>query len=100
MVSLAETGEVLRLVNRSGNRPSHEGSASECNRVIRLCREAGFRRIVLRGDTDFSQTKHLDGWNDDGIVFHFGYDATPNLVEMADNLPETAWKKLRRPARY
>jgi hypothetical protein len=25
VVSLAETGEVLRIVNRSGNRPSHEG---------------------------------------------------------------------------
>jgi hypothetical protein len=27
-----------------------------------LCRRAGFRRILLRGDTDFSQTEHLDRW--------------------------------------
>ncbi len=100
VVSLAETGEVLRLVNRSGNRPSHEGAASECDRVIRLCQRVGFRRIVLRGDTDFSQSKYLDGWNDDGVVFHFGYDATPNLVEIAENLPKKAWKKLTRPPRY
>lgn len=58
LVSLANTGEVLRLVNRSGNRPSHEGAAAECDRAIALCRRAGFRRILLRGDTDFSQTKH------------------------------------------
>jgi hypothetical protein len=27
VVSLANTGEVLSIVNRSGNRPSHEGAA-------------------------------------------------------------------------
>ena len=25
-----------------------------------VCLEGGFRRVLLRGDTDFSQTKHLD----------------------------------------
>jgi hypothetical protein len=29
VVSLAERGEVLRLLNRPGNRPSHEGAAAE-----------------------------------------------------------------------
>jgi len=29
LVSLAETGEPLRIVNRSGNRPSHEGAAAQ-----------------------------------------------------------------------
>jgi hypothetical protein len=100
IVSLASTGEVLRLVNRPGNRPSHEGAASQCDAVIRLCRKGGFRRILLRGDTDFSQTKHLDRWDEDGVRFHFGYDKTPNLVKLADNLPKNAWKKLTRPARY
>ncbi|VAX42355.1 hypothetical protein MNBD_PLANCTO02-571 [hydrothermal vent metagenome] len=32
LVSLANTGEVLRVLNRSGNRPSHEGAAAECDR--------------------------------------------------------------------
>ena len=66
VVSLANTGEVLRLVNRSGNRPSHEGAAEEADQAIALCRRAGFRKIVLRGDTDFSQTEQLDGWDADG----------------------------------
>lgn len=100
IVSLANTGEVLSLVNRSGNRPSHEGAATQSDRAIALCRRAGFRRILLRGDTDFSQTEHLDRWDEDGVQFHFGYDAKTNLEEIADNLPKTAWKKLRRPARY
>jgi len=87
-------------VNRPGNRPSHEGAAAECDRAIDLCRRAGFGKILLRGDTDFSQTKHLDRWDAGGIEFHFGYDATGNLKGIAEDLPETAWKKLKRPPRY
>jgi Transposase DDE domain group 1 len=92
VLTMANTGEVLSLVNRSGNRPSHEGAAAEADRAVRLCIKAGFRKIVLRGDTDFSQTRHLDGWDDDPrIRFFFGYDRVPNLVEIADNLPKSAW---------
>lgn len=101
VVSLAETGEVLSLVNRPGNRPSHEGAAAEVDRALWLCLRAGFRRIVLRGDTAFSQTEHLDRWDAlPGVGFVFGYDAMPNLVEIAERLPASAWQPLRRPARY
>jgi len=100
VVSLANTGEVLSLVNRSGNRPSEEGAAAEADRAKTLCRQAGFRRIVFRGDTAFSQTEKLDGWHNDGVVFYFGYKAMPNLVEITKTLPETAWTKLERPAKY
>jgi hypothetical protein len=41
-LTLAETGEVLRVVNRSGNRPSHEGAAAEVDRCMKLCLGAGF----------------------------------------------------------
>ena len=101
IVSLAETGEVLRLLNRSGNRPSHDQAATQVNRAIWLCLQAGFRRTVLRGDTDFSQTQHLDLWAGlPGVTFVFGYDAKPNLIDLAEGLPATAWKHLQRPARY
>jgi hypothetical protein len=100
VVSLAETGEVLRLVNRPGNRPSHEGAAAQVDRAVVLCIRAGFRRVVLRGDTDFSQTEHLDRWNALGVEFAFGYDARTNLEDLAEALPSQAWKPLRRPARY
>jgi len=100
LVSLANTREVLNIVNRSGNRPSHEGAAQEADRAIELCRRGGFRGVRLRGDTDFSQTEHLDRWDADGVIFQFGYDARPNLVETAENLPESAWRKLARPPAY
>jgi hypothetical protein len=101
VVSLANTNEVLSLVNRSGNRPSHEGAAAEADRAVQLCIKAGFRKIVLRGDTDFSQTRHLDRWDaDPRIRFFFGYNATANLKEMADDLDKSEWRRLERPARY
>jgi len=65
-VSLANTGEPLYWVNRSGNRPSHEGAAERFDQALELCRRAGFRRISFRGDTDFTQTRDLDGWDEQG----------------------------------
>jgi Transposase DDE domain group 1 len=101
LISLANTAEPLYLINRSGNRPSHEGAAGALDKMITLCREAGFERITLRGDTDFTQTKHLDRWDQAGDVrFVFGIDAMPNLKALADDLPANAYHYLERPARY
>src|SRR2546426_3878861 len=100
VVTLANTGEPMSLVNRSGNRPSHEGSAERFDQAIALCREAGFRKILLRGDTDFSSTRHLDRWDQTGVRFLFGMDAMPNLVEQVAGLSGRAWKRLERPAKY
>lgn len=100
IISLANTGEVLSLVNRPGNRPSHEGAAEQLDLAILLCRGAGFRHIVLRGDTDFTQTKQLDAWNAEGVTFLFGIDAMPNLKAIAEDLPESDWIELRRPPQH
>ena len=100
VVSLANTGEPLYLLNRSGNRPSHEGAAEYIDRAIALCRRAGFRRITVRGDTDFSQTRHLDRWQAEGVRFVFGFDARANLVEQAEDLPKSRWHRLHRPHKY
>ena len=101
VLTLANTGEVLGLVNRSGNRPSQEGAAAEVDRALAVCFKGGFRHVLLRGDTDFSQTEHLDRWAADPRVrFVFGYDATPNLVALAEALPARAWKPLQRPPHY
>ena len=100
VISLANTAEPLYVVNRSGNRPSHEQAAAYFDRSIALCRKAGFRRVLLRGDTDFSQTERLDRWDADGVRFVFGIDAMPALYDIAENLPPDAWKELHRPPKY
>ena len=101
LLSLANTGEPLYVVNRGANRPSHEGAADWTDKCIALFERAGFRRILLRGDTDFSQTTHLDRWDDaDNVRFIFGIDAMPNLKAIAEDLSEKQWKPLHRRAKH
>ena len=98
IVSLANTNEVLYMVNRPGNRPSHDGAAEWIDRTIDLTVPV-FRKIWLRGDTDFSLTRNFDRWND-RACFVFGYDARQNLKKRADSLSADAWEPLQRPDRY
>lgn len=98
IVSLAETKEPLYIVNRSGNAPSHAGSPEWIDRAIDLV--AGrFKEVFVRGDTDFSLTKHLDKW-DAKARFVFGYDAIAPMVSMAESLDQSAWSRLDRLSNY
>jgi Transposase DDE domain group 1 len=98
IVTLANTREVLYLVNRPGNAPSHQDAATWIDKAIDLV-EPHAPRVCLRGDTDFSLTAHLDRWAD-RVDFVFGMDNNPALRRIADGLDESAWTRLHRPARY
>ena len=98
IVTLANTNEVLYLVNRPGSRPSCDGAAAWMDRAIDRVVPV-FKKVFLRGDTDFSLTHNFDRW-DERVGFVFGYDAKRNLVEMADGLLERNWKRLKRSERY
>jgi Transposase DDE domain group 1 len=101
VVSLGNTAEPLFLLNRSGNRPSQERADVFLDRAATLCLQAGFRKILFRGDTKFSQTKHLDRWDDTGnIRFIFGYENHESLESRADELPADAYSFLERTPRY
>ena len=95
LVSLANTKEVLYLVNRPGNVPSHDGFVPWVDRAIDLVRPHA-KSIFLRGDTDFSHTAHFDRWTDSGVTFVFGMDANPTLVKVAEGLSEASWRGLAR----
>ncbi len=99
LVSLANTQEPLFIVNRSGNRPSHEHATRYFDKAVKLCREAGFRRILLRGDTDFTQTTELDRWDDNGVRFVFGISSCKTLQETAENIEENEWDALEQQCR-
>jgi hypothetical protein len=101
LISLANTAEPLYLVNRSGNRPSQEHADIYLDKAVALCRKAGFHQVLLRGDTKFSQTQHLDRWDNAGdIRFIFGYEARTCLKDLADGLPDEAYSFLERAPRY
>lgn len=98
LVSLGNTKEPLFVVNRSGNRPSHEGVAPYFDRAVALCRRAGWTDVLLRGDTDFSLTANFDRWTDDGVRFVFGYDAKAPLIARAAAIDEGEYAELVRKA--
>jgi len=88
LVSLANTREPLFLANRSGNVGSHSGANVYLDRAIELVLDAGFTKVLLRGDTDFSQTKFLDAWHGRGLKFIFGYPAMKNMKAKAAGLSD------------
>ncbi|WP_186767404.1 IS1380 family transposase [Blastopirellula retiformator] len=96
VVTLAETQELLYIHNRPGNQVSEQDSAFFYDLAIEQFKKAGFRKIVLRGDTAFSSTEQLDRWDESGVKFVLGYSAHPNLCKIADSLPKNAWKRLNR----
>ena len=96
VISLANTSEVLFLVNRSANRQSEEGAPESFAKAIKLCRLAGFTDILLRGDTAFAQSWSFDTWDNDRVRFVFGYDAHSTLVTKANALNENEYAQLER----
>ena len=98
VISLANTGEVLYLVNRPGNAVSHQGAAEWIDKAIGLVAPHA-ERVCVRGDTDFSLTVNFDRWSE-VADFIFGYDAQPGMVKRAEALEEGDWERLERRPRY
>jgi len=98
-VSLANTQEVLYLVNRPANVASHQDSVDWIDRAVALVRSVA-GQITLRGDTDFSHTAQLDRWDDQGLKFILGLDAHPKVVALAEALSERSWRPLERLPKY
>jgi hypothetical protein len=97
-VTLANTGEVLYLVNRPGNSASHSGAPQWLDRAVEMVAPHS-GSICLRGDTDFSLTGEFDRWSERGIDFVFGMDSTAGLRERAESEP-AGWRELERPPKY
>jgi hypothetical protein len=99
VVSLANTKEVLYLVNRPGNAASQSGSVEWIDRAVALVKQVA-GSVTIRGDTDFSNTEHLDRWEAEGTRFILGIDAHPKLVALAEALENKAWKPFEREPKY
>ena len=98
IVSLANTKEVLYLENRPGNVPSHTGAVKWIDKAIELVWDYA-KTITLRGDTDFSLTRHFDRWSDQ-VDFVFGMDANPSFIRRAEDLDEACWTVLKRKSKH
>jgi hypothetical protein len=99
IVSLANTKEVLYLINRPGQSASHSGSVEWIDRAADLVAPVA-GTVTIRGDTDFTHTAHLDRWEQAERRFILGMDAHPKVVGLAEALPAKAWKRLERVPKY
>ena len=98
IVSLANTKEVLYVVNRPGNAPSHTDAARWIDKAIALVKPHA-ERVCLRGDTDFSLTTNFDRWAEE-VDFIFGMDCNSTMGGRAAALDEACWERLERKPKY
>jgi hypothetical protein len=96
VISLAETQECLRLINRSGNTASAEGAEAHLEALFPMLLRR-FRQVVVRGDAAFCNQKVFDACERHGQFFAVVSGAQRNFEALAEALPESAWKPYRGP---
>ncbi len=96
VISLAETQECLRLINRPGNTPSAEGAEEHLDELFPMLLRR-FRQVVVRGDSAFCNQKVFDTCEAHGQSFAVVSPVQTNFEALADALAESAWKPYRGP---
>jgi len=92
-ITLAETGECLRLINRPGNSPSEAGAVEALREAFDLTCGA-FKRVYMRGDSKFCRGEivALCEAPQYSVRFAVVKEGSPKVRKLAEELPETAWK--------
>jgi len=98
VVSLAETQECLRIINRPGNVASAEGAA-DCVRELAPLLRSRFERVIFRGDSAFASQAIFDACEDEGMHFAMVSPRHANFDRLADEIPESRWKTFRAKGR-
>jgi hypothetical protein len=94
VISLAETQECLRLVNRSGNMTSAEGAAREIAGLVPLLTRR-FEKVLVRGDSAFARQDIFDVCDANGLHFAMVSGAQQNFAALAESLDECCWRPFR-----
>jgi hypothetical protein len=94
VISLAETQECLRLVNRSGNLPSAEGAAQELAGLVPLL-GSRFEKVLVRGDSAFARQDIFDVCDSNGLHFAMVSGAQQNFLALAEGLDKSCWRSFR-----
>lgn len=94
VISLAQTQECLRLINRPGNVVSAEGAAQALETVFPLVKER-FKKVVVRGDSAFASQDIFDACEDHDVYFAMVSPTQPNFAALAESIPEKKWKPFR-----
>lgn len=95
VITEAGSASHVCVVNRPGNAASQQDAAHWIDYATREVR-GSFCGVLLRGDSAFSLTPQFDRWDEDDVGFCFSYDCTRILVEAAEKLAKSAWRRLER----
>jgi len=91
LISLAETNECLRLLNRPGNAASAEGVEEALDPCLGRLTEQ-FRRVVVRGDSAFYRRELMQLCLAHGAEFALVMKSNAALVEAAEAVSHRRWQ--------
>lgn len=91
LISVAETNECLRLINRSGNTGSADGVEDALDPCLGHLTDS-FRRVIVRGDSAFYRKNLITLCEAHGADFALVMDGMEVLVKAAQALPERRFR--------
>ncbi len=91
VVSLAGSGECLRVVNQPGSARSSDAAAGALRAVLPWVKRH-FCNVLVRADTDFDRADVMQEVIDAQAYFAIGGRVYPNRAALAQALPESAWQ--------
>ncbi len=94
VISIAGTQECLRLVNRSGNTASADGTAEHLKELVPMLKSR-FKRILVRGDSAFARQDIFDTCDANGMYFAMVSSTQKNFQGLADAIKERHWRPFR-----
>lgn len=95
VISLAGTLECLRLVNRSGNTTSADGSESHLRELFPVLGRR-FKQVIVRGDSAFAKQAIFDACDEAGHFFAVVSPQQQNFASLFETLPSVQWKPYRQ----
>jgi hypothetical protein len=95
VISLAGTLECLRLVNRSGNTTSADGSEAHLRELFPMLGRR-FKQVIVRGDSAFAKQAIFDACEEAGHSFAVVSPQQQNFASLFEALPGAQWKPYRQ----
>jgi len=95
VISLAGTLECLRLINRSGNTASADGSESHLRELFPMLGRR-FKQVIVRGDSAFAKQAIFDACEEAGHFFAVVSPQQRNFASLFEALPDAQWKPYRQ----
>jgi hypothetical protein len=92
VVSLAGSGECLKVVNQPGSGHAADGAAEALKEVLPRVKRH-FKSAIVRGDTDFDRADVYQAVIEQGAYFAIGGKLHPNRAALVGAIAEKRWQR-------